>query len=238
MLKLGTQNIQALYLGGEQVKKAYLGETVVFGGKEPAPSRLPEGYTEVEYIQSSGTQYIVTGVKPTLTMKFMIDIEPTGDLSTSSNPFAGSYYYTSSPGYSRRFLIWRVKQGIQVTAYAERNGVSAIYATLSSDISPRRIKIIVDYVAKQAYIEGEDTKSIQVAVSTSMDYITLLTSHQAGSNYTSAKLYSCRIEQSGVSVRDFVPCIDPSGAVGLYDLVGGKFYGNAGTGVFAAGPVV
>ena len=33
-----------------------------------------------------------------------------------------------------------------------------------------------------------------------------------------------------------MPCKDPSGNVGLYDLVGGQFYGNSGTGVFAAGP--
>lgn len=32
--------------------------------------------------------------------------------------------------------------------------------------------------------------------------------------------------------------IDPTGAVGLYDLVEGKFYGNAGTGAFSVGPAV
>ena len=40
-------------------------------------------------------------------------------------------------------------------------------------------------------------------------------------------------------VRDFVPAKNASGVVGMYDLVGGRFYENAGTGDFIAGdPVV
>jgi hypothetical protein len=46
------------------------------------------------------------------------------------------------------------------------------------------------------------------------------------------KIYSCRIYDSGVIVRDFVPCVNPNGDVGLYDVANDKFYGNAGTGKF------
>ena len=51
-------------------------------------------------------------------------------------------------------------------------------------------------------------------------------------------VYSCQIYANGNLIRDFVPCVDFTGNAGLYDLVGGKFYGNAGTGSFTAGPVV
>lgn len=71
MLKLGTQDISALYLGETKIKRAYLGESLVFEGSKP--SRLPEGYTEVEYIESSGTQYIDTGVKPSDSLIFYVD---------------------------------------------------------------------------------------------------------------------------------------------------------------------
>ena len=36
-------------------------------------------------------------------------------------------------------------------------------------------------------------------------------------------------------VRDFVPCKNPDGTVGLYDLIGEEFYTNSGTGAFTAG---
>ena len=51
------------------------------------------------------------------------------------------------------------------------------------------------------------------------------------------KLYSCQIYDNDVLVRDFVPCIKDDGEVGLYDIVGQQFYGNAGTGVFTGSEV-
>lgn len=49
MLKLGSQNISALYLGGREIKRAYLGEPLVFG---PAPVQT---YTITAAIDPSGT---------------------------------------------------------------------------------------------------------------------------------------------------------------------------------------
>ena len=54
----------------------------------------------------------------------------------------------------------------------------------------------------------------------------------------SMQLYSCQIYDNGTLIRDFVPSQDPTGNVGLYDLVGAQFYGNAGTGAFVAGPEI
>ena len=56
--------------------------------------------------------------------------------------------------------------------------------------------------------------------------------------FLAAKLYSCQIYQSAELVKDFVPCLSPTGDVGLYDLCGNKFYGNSGTGVFIGGPEI
>ncbi|MBQ3289899.1 MAG: hypothetical protein IJH50_10850 [Kiritimatiellae bacterium] len=41
------------------------------------------------------------------------------------------------------------------------------------------------------------------------------------------KLYSCRVSEAGVPVRDFVPCTH-GGQAGLYDLVNGVFYPHTG----------
>lgn len=70
----------------------------------------------------------------------------------------------------------------------------------------------------------------------------VLTCNNAGnfnSNYnTYARLYSCQIYDNGTLIRDYVPCTNPSGEVGLYDLENEEFYGNAGSGAFTAGPEV
>lgn len=51
-------------------------------------------------------------------------------------------------------------------------------------------------------------------------------------------LYYCRIYDGNTIIRGYIPCKNAGGAVGLYDLIGQKFYGNAGSGSFTAGPVV
>ena len=49
-------------------------------------------------------------------------------------------------------------------------------------------------------------------------------------------LYSCKIYDDGVLVRDFIPCSRKSdGLIGLYDTVTKEFYTNAGTGEFIGG---
>ncbi|MBQ9658345.1 MAG: hypothetical protein IJV31_06225, partial [Clostridia bacterium] len=55
------------------------------------------------------------------------------------------------------------------------------------------------------------------------------------SYYSSASLKYFKIYINDSIVRDFIPCKNSEGKAGLYDLVENKFYGNSGTGDFAAG---
>lgn len=56
MIALGNTEITKAYLGSTEISKMYLGEELVFGGGSPTPV-LPYD-AKVEYLQSSGTQYI------------------------------------------------------------------------------------------------------------------------------------------------------------------------------------
>ena len=53
-----------------------------------------------------------------------------------------------------------------------------------------------------------------------------------------AKLWYFKIKKGSNIVRDFLPCKNPDGVVGLYDLIGREFYGNAGSGAFIPGEEV
>ena len=236
MLNLGTDKITALHLGGERIQKAYLGEALVFGaGTGPGPSRLPEGYTEVEYIESTGTQYIDTGVKPASNCKLFLDVYPLSvkKLSTYGVGYLVYSFFsrTSSPYTKYRMFVEPFEPRLLV-------GTSETYISLSNDTTPRRIQITIDCLQGKTFIDGGAEKAIaSVVFNTAMSNISLL-AFANPSAYVLGKIYSCQIEFNGVPSRDFVPCIDPTGAVGLYDLVDGKFYGNAGTGAFTAGPAV
>ena len=60
----------------------------------------------------------------------------------------------------------------------------------------------------------------------------------AVSSFASESIYPAQLYNNGDLVLDLVPCTDPSGSVGMYDLVSNAFFPNAGTGVFASGPEV
>lgn len=232
MLKVGTQNISALYVGQEKIKKAYLGETLVFGADpnpEPGPSRLPEGYTEVEYVQSDGYCYIDTGYAPytARSSQLTMDIEPLS--ATGTGYFFASIKASGSSTY--RYMCCYTSSAIKAAM-----GTDSV-KTIINNPSLKRMEILYDFSSAMTVSVDDATITFSNwAMITTMSNVRLL--GNTSSNYLTAKLYSCQIKVKGEPFRDFVPCINPSGAVGLYDLVEGKFYGNSGTGTLTAGPAI
>lgn len=55
-------NTDRAFLGDAEIYKAYLGSNLIWESSQPMPEPetgvLPDGYTQVQYIQSTGTQYI------------------------------------------------------------------------------------------------------------------------------------------------------------------------------------
>ena len=73
-------------------------------------------------------------------------------------------------------------------------------------------------------------------MSTLMTNITLLS--QGTSFSLTAKLYSCEIYDNEKLIREFIPCINPRGIAGLYDLIGNVFYSSPNAVNFTPGPAV
>ena len=189
---------------------------------------LPSGYTQVEYIQSSGTQYINTGVQIDSDGKIDMDVEiptePTAQLFVFGVSVTGDnerYGVTYLPGNK----YWR-------NVHSTGDGSEANFPTALKAVG--RHRIVKD--GNQCTIDGI-TMSTTQRTFTSSRYVFLFARNQEGNpiHLASARLYSCKMYRKGALARDFVPCKNASGTVGLYDLVGKQFYANAGTGVFIAG---
>ena len=193
--------------------------------KLTAPSSLPAGYTRLAYIQSSGTQYIDTGIKPNQDTVAVADVQfytfPTAHSAvfgvyTSSNAWWAYYRYSDSQ-------------------YRAVNGGTAQKSIAYADPT---VRTTIE-LKKGAFIVGgneiamtESTFSIDLS-------IYLFAQNRNGTLYypASCKLYSCQIYDNTTLVRDYVPCLSDANEVGLYDLVEGVFYGNAGAGVFIGSEV-
>lgn len=204
-------------------------------------SRLPEGYQEVEYIQSSGTQFIDTGIKPSANIKTVIDLDRSIDVvgqqiilwSALKSGSSTWYRYVFSSAYSSSSLSYYVMVGTTTTSWYLLNGSESQGGKIG------RVTAVIDIPQKLVYIEGLGrTTSITTnpTFSTSMPNLSILGSSATGTGGFVGKLYLCKLYSSNSLVRDLVPCIQEStNKVGLYDLVTNKFYENQGTGDLIAG---
>lgn len=183
---------------------------------------LPEGYTELAYIQSDGGQYINTLFTPNSNTRVAMDIEFM-DAQT-----AACFGSRDAEGLNA-YVLWR----LSTTSIRYDYGSTQV----GKDISSLSGRIVID-VDKVKCTFGEYTMNAEKETFQCSNNLMLLTAISSGTvdeRRTSAKLYSCRIYDDGTLVRNFVPCANPNKLNGLYDLVNEKFYANSGTGNFIAG---
>lgn len=185
---------------------------------------LPSGYTKFEYIESSGTQYINTGVSsfPTQNTRVILDVDWLSGLG---------YYF----GCSQSGLRWFVEalQPTKIYSGYLDEGKSADIATVIG-------RYTVDKNGVSTNVNGVKIQHASAGSSTSISICLLACGGSSGVSgiADAARIYSCKIYSNSALIRQFVPCKNSSGEVGLYDGVNDAFYGNAGTGVFIAGPEV
>ena len=181
-------------------------------------------YTPLEYIASSGTQYIDTGISVTpenyQQLKMSVTCEKIGQGSGASNwlvdgsNVANAYFYMGIYNGKYYYGCGTTDHDTGITATSGKQ-------TFTLDIPSSKF-----------------TVSDAVDVSISTEAVTASASlYLFGFNYNpvrcyAEKVYSCQIYMGDTLVRDFIPAKDELGNLGLYDKVEGKFYYNAGTGVF------
>lgn len=188
-------------------------------------SRLPFGYTELVYIESNGAPCINTEVVPNQDTKVVMDFTVTSTAATgwlfcgrttSSSAAFGVYAYQSTGKFYAAYGADKYTFSLTVRDAIQRCVFDKNVVTIDSE----------SYSFAEQSFEASTT-------------LYLLARNTAGTlaSYAYAKLYACQIYDNGTLVRDFVPCVDPAGNVGLYDLVTQAFFGNAGTGTFIGSEV-
>lgn len=199
------------------------------------PSLLPEGYTQLEYIESTGTQYISTGYKAAsenyrIKCKFAVT-------SAASNAvlFGG--------GASTDIISAMMTAESQLKFYVGSGSVSGALTPFTAN-TEYEMDCVANNGTLTVTLDGA-SRSGAYSGAVNKDYpLFIFANNSAGSaaQFSSVKIYWFQIYDNGNLVRDYVPCINASGEVGLYELVNEVFYGNAGNGEFltpfSAAPVL
>ena len=196
-------------------------------------SILPTGYTQVDYIQSSGTQYIDTELVGNVPLEFSGEFIPT-DLS------AYNYLVGSRDGDYRLFGLGI--RDTKVPFYVINNSFNDANMSLTEN-TKYSFKTYLSNGLQRLYINDIIVKGTTfTTTSTNTKNIYLFTLNMNGTPSEQCfigKLYNFKIKENDVLTRDFIPCYRNSdNEVGLYDLVNNVFYTNQGTGVFTYGNVV
>ena len=191
------------------------------------PIVLPEGYTQLKYIESSGTQYVDTGFMPNNNTRVIIDAQM---LSNSTHAGLFGSRITSS---SNSMWCW-LNDGNTWKADYSTSNTRATFSNIS--ISDR---LVVDYNKNSVSVSGSNHTWAEATFQSTCNMILFGVNTGGTPQYlSSARIYSCQIYDNDVLIRDFIPCINSDGVVGLYDLVNAIFYDDESGGTFISGEVV
>lgn len=210
----------------KKIKKGYVGVPTAEG---IVGRILPNGYTQVEYIESTGQQYIDTGVIGSLPVSVSLKMRTGSGMSSTDTVMIGMYQADAMciPIYLFNGT-WYVSVGStgkgSPGGYLSDNTDYEVESTLT----PTGYSVTVNGTT---VINGSATSS----GGTNILYLFARNDFSTATRLASARLYCCKLYQNNVLVRDFVPCKNNSGTAGLYDMVNGVFYTNAGTGTFVVG---
>ena len=190
---------------------------------------IPADATRLDYIQSSGSQWIDTDVRGKVGVTAEVDVVPT---AIDDKSLLGS---RADNGNTRFYVIhWANSDflgGLGDIAGPDKKyyWYWAKHAVVSAENR---------YVIRSVVENGNQSISVNGTVIGTGTYSSIFDSgrsmylfaNHVGSSAdykASAKLYSAKIWLDGDMKRDFVPCLDPNGEPALYDRVSKRYFNKA-----------
>ena len=202
--------------------------------EEKAPSRLPSGYTEVEYVTMQHTSgflsHVNTGINCVRTTRCVLDIE-------FGSPSKESIYLGTDNGRNANNRVKYFKQSYTTTQLKYQIGMATSADVDAVGSTSGRHTIDIDN--KTGILKFDSTSITMI----SGGFTTLMPTNMPywlyATNYAATKWYSVEIYKNGTLTRQMIPCKNSSGTAGFYDLVYKNFYTLTGdTGTITAGPAV
>lgn len=187
---------------------------------EPTPPPPPYD-VRIEYLESSGAQYIDTGVAPTLNTEIRCTV-----IVFANNVEVLCTDKTNSKGIS----ISHWNSGSWAAYFGDRGYIPG--DRVARFVYNRPTSLIIN---KDALQIDEETYDI---AATSMNGDNMYLFYDSWGRYVSrTRIVELSIIENGTPIRDFIPVrVGQTGY--MYDRVSGQLFGNAGTGEFILGPDV
>ena len=191
-------------------------------------------YMFLEYIQSTGTQYIDTTYVSTSTdFAYELDMAWTGTTVGNFYSFMGYMASGSTPRAAIHMYSGTLMFGANATTnstVAPVSGERFLYKGVFKSGDQRLYKNNVEIASNETtFTNSSNTLSAYIGARNC----------PSGKNIATIKLYEAKIYEGNQVVRHYIPARRSSdNALGVYEVYTNTFLTNAGTGTFTAGPTL
>ena len=209
----------------------------------------PEGYTQLEYLESNGTEYIDTTILPftkdtetgivTKLKTEMMFQKPNTTQGLDTNEYVAGVY---TPSYVKYYPAMYSNStgnfGTYLVQKPARQSPYVVYGSYDTNIH----KVVFNDPDRKIYFDGAEIESQLVFNfnSTARNTLKLFALDSDGviQEFFTGRIYYTKMynNNTGELVRDMIPVKRNSdNEIGMYDLVEGVYHPNLGTGAFTGG---
>ncbi|MBQ9430549.1 MAG: hypothetical protein IJU44_03255 [Kiritimatiellae bacterium] len=224
-----------IYGAGTSVRTLSVSANAVTVTVSGDPLAFPDGYTAVPYLQGTGTQYIDTGFIHTADTK----VEAVVNISTMQNGATGwaAVFGSRRNAYTQNgYIFFSHRDSFSLKPSFNRTGNETNGEGFPYDqkVTLNSFGRVIAWSAEDGTEGGITTDGTPDKGANSM-YIFDLNRYNGYGGHTpdnsraTMKLYAFRIWDGARLVRDFVPCRNLNGELGVYDRVMRIFHANLGT---------
>ena len=187
---------------------------------------LPSGYTAVNYLQSSGSQYIDTGRKLTQDSDITIDFKIVGEINKSAGIF-GSRESASKNNLTLLREFRSVDSSFFSGDFSEyqKHRFTAASSLERTKIRMNKSGAWVNDISKTSWSDVADFETPTNGLIFDI----------GNNNWTGNKAVMRLYSYTDGDAQQLVPCLDANGVPCLYDLIGKTALYNQGAGSFTWG---
>lgn len=193
---------------------------------------LPSGYTAVNYLQSTGEQWIEMGVAPNQNTKAVLKIKINNFnsglgaslIGSRTNANSNDQFFTYLDGVDGGRFLFRMDGQTQAISWKGLTKDKIYTVTLSGTEMKAELEDGTA-VFSRTFSVPDFTSTVTMALFKSKSL----------NNGFQGRIYSCKHYSGDELIQDFQPCLDAEGVPCMFDLVSRKPFYNKGTGSFTWG---
>lgn len=177
-------------------------------------SVLPDGYRRVQYLESTGTQWIDTGVQVSENLKINCEI--------SVSHFGEQNMWLYGAGFKIFAFLAYFSRDYNAYSYYLNDALKLEPLNENEKYSIEQTKEYTKINDKKYLFSTEDIINREMRLFG-------IKSPQTNEVNFSGRIYSAKISEGAEIVRNFIPCLDDTGTPCMYDTVLRKAFYNQGT---------